>query len=46
MLDIMYEVPSRNDIERIVITEETVKNKAEPQYVLKDVSKQEDEKIG
>ena len=35
MMSIMYEVPSRDDIEKIIITKETVLNKAEPKYILK-----------
>lgn len=35
MLDIMYEIPSRNDIEKCIITEETVKNGKEPELILK-----------
>ncbi|MGB8656306.1 MAG: ATP-dependent Clp protease ATP-binding subunit ClpX [Candidatus Zixiibacteriota bacterium] len=32
MLDIMYEIPSRNDVEECTITEETVLSKAPPLY--------------
>lgn len=35
MMDLMYSTPSRNDIEKIIITRDTVMNKAEPKYVLK-----------
>ncbi len=35
MMQIMYSVPSRTDIEKIVITKETVINKSEPKYILK-----------
>jgi len=35
MMKLMYTVPSRNDIEKIIITRDTVINKAEPQYVTK-----------
>ncbi len=35
MMNIMYSVPSRDDIQKIIITKETVLNKEEPQYVLK-----------
>lgn len=38
MMNIMYGVPSRNDIERIIITKDTVINKAEPKYVLKSIN--------
>lgn len=36
MLDIMYEIPSREDIEKCLITKETVENKGEPTLVLSD----------
>ena len=35
MMQIMYTVPSRDDIQKIIITKETVTNKAEPKYVMK-----------
>ena len=35
MLDIMYEIPSRNDVEKVIITEETVNDKKAPELVLK-----------
>ena len=35
MMPIMYSAPSRNDIEKIIITRECVYKKAEPKYVLK-----------
>ncbi|MBM6619781.1 ATP-dependent protease ATP-binding subunit ClpX [Bacillus suaedaesalsae] len=36
MLDVMYELPSREDIEKCIITLETVKGDSEPKLVLKD----------
>lgn len=39
MLDIMYEMPSRDEIEKCVITKETIENKGEPTLVLSDKSK-------
>ena len=36
MLDIMYEVPSRDDIAKVIITLATVKDKAAPTYVLRE----------
>jgi ATP-dependent Clp protease ATP-binding subunit ClpX len=39
MLDIMYEIPSRDDIEKCIITKETVENKVEPTLVLSDKNK-------
>ena len=38
MLDIMYEVPSRDDIEKVTITLDTVRKKAPPIYTLKPAS--------
>ncbi|MDO5707973.1 MAG: ATP-dependent Clp protease ATP-binding subunit ClpX [Andreesenia angusta] len=35
MLDIMYEIPSRTDIEKCIITKDTVLNKTQPELVLK-----------
>lgn len=35
MLDIMYEIPSRNDVLKVTVTGETVKNGAEPIITLK-----------
>ena len=40
MLDIMYEIPSRDDIEKCVITKETVEKRIEPTLVLSDRKKQ------
>lgn len=39
LLDIMYEIPSRDDIEKCVITKETIENKGEPTLVLSDRKK-------
>jgi ATP-dependent Clp protease ATP-binding subunit ClpX len=30
MLDIMFEIPSRNDVAKVTVTEDTVKNKTAP----------------
>ena len=35
MTKIMYEIPSRDDIEEVIITKECVKHEAEPQLRLK-----------
>jgi ATP-dependent Clp protease ATP-binding subunit ClpX len=35
LMPLMYSVPSRNDISKIIITRETVTNKADPKYILK-----------
>jgi ATP-dependent Clp protease ATP-binding subunit ClpX len=39
MLDIMYDIPNREDIEKCVITMETIENKGEPTLVLSDRKK-------
>lgn len=36
MLDVMYELPSRDDIDKCVITKETVDSKAQPTLILTD----------
>ncbi len=36
MLDIMFDLPEREDIEKCVITKETIENKSEPTLVLSD----------
>ncbi|WP_102691170.1 ATP-dependent protease ATP-binding subunit ClpX [Rummeliibacillus pycnus] len=36
MLDVMFELPSRNDIVKCIITKETVTDKARPKLLLKD----------
>lgn len=48
MLDIMYEIPSRDDVEKVIITEETVKTKKAPELILKAAKNVADseEKIG
>ncbi len=35
MTDIMYEVPSRSDIKKVIITEDVVKKTAAPEYITK-----------
>ncbi len=40
MLDIMYEIPSRDDVLKCVITEETVRNSQEPTLLLKEATLQ------
>lgn len=39
MLDIMYEIPSRQDIEKVIITKECITDKAEPLVVIRKNSK-------
>ena len=36
MLDVMFELPSREDIKKCVITAETIRDKAEPKLLLED----------
>lgn len=36
MMDIMYEIPSRDDIKKIILTKESVKQDSDPVIVLKD----------
>lgn len=36
MLDVMFELPSREDIKKCVITAETIRDKAEPKLILED----------
>lgn len=35
MMNLMYTIPSRDDVQKIIITRDTVINKAEPKYILK-----------
>ncbi|WP_431027362.1 ATP-dependent protease ATP-binding subunit ClpX [Lysinibacillus sp. LZ02] len=46
MLDVMYELPSRDDIVKCIITAETITNKAEPKLLLADgtIYKKDNEK--
>ena len=39
MLDIMYEIPSRDDIEKCIITKDTILNSAEPTLLISDIKK-------
>lgn len=39
MLEIMFEIPSRDDIKKCVVTKETVENKQNPTLVLSETSK-------
>ncbi|SHH95838.1 ATP-dependent Clp protease ATP-binding subunit ClpX [Sporanaerobacter acetigenes] len=39
MLDIMYEIPSRDDVEKCIITRETILNGNEPTLVISDMKK-------
>ena len=42
MLPVMYELPSRNDVEKVIITAAAVRKEAGPTYVLKSESVPED----
>ena len=44
MLDIMYEIPSRQDVEKCIVTKESVMNHTPPLLVLKDHGKMKHEK--
>lgn len=39
MMDIMYEIPSRDDIEKVIITGDTIANGSEPKIILKTQDK-------
>ncbi|MBU5677219.1 ATP-dependent Clp protease ATP-binding subunit ClpX [Alkaliphilus sp. MSJ-5] len=39
MMDIMYEIPSRDDIDKVIITEDTIVNGSEPTIILKTLDK-------
>ena len=39
MMDIMYEVPSRDDIEKVVITKESITDNKQPYVILKSNKK-------
>lgn len=39
MLDIMYDIPSRDDIEKCIITKGTITNKAEPNIIYSEINK-------
>ncbi|RKD28972.1 ATP-dependent Clp protease ATP-binding subunit ClpX [Thermohalobacter berrensis] len=44
MLDIMYDIPSREDIEKCVITKECIKNKSNPTFLLSEKRKKNNKK--
>ena len=44
MMDIMYEIPSRDDIEKCIITKETIAEHKAPNLVLKSESSKKDPK--
>jgi ATP-dependent Clp protease ATP-binding subunit ClpX len=43
MLDLMYEIPSREDIEKIIIHEKVVTENAAPTIILKQSNKKDKE---
>ncbi len=42
LLEIMFDVPNRDDIAKIVVTEESIKDKTQPQIVFKQLAEDED----
>jgi len=44
MLDIMYDIPSREDIEKCLVTKDTIQNKSEPTLVLSEKRKKKSDK--
>ncbi|MEN1760021.1 MULTISPECIES: ATP-dependent Clp protease ATP-binding subunit ClpX [Anoxynatronum] len=45
MMDIMYEIPSRDDVEKVMITKETVKNNVPPTIILQKPDSKPKKKI-
>ena len=43
MLDVMYEIPSRNDVEKCIIIEDTIMKSAEPTLVYSEAKKRSKE---
>ena len=43
MTDIMFEIPSRDDVEKCIITKETIENSREPELVLVNREKKDEE---
>ena len=39
MLDVMYDIPSRDDIEKCIITKDTVENHSDPILILSEGQK-------
>ena len=39
MLNVMYEIPSRDDIEKCIITKDTILNQQEPMLIIADGQK-------
>ncbi len=44
MTEIMYEIPSRDDVEKCIITKETIEMKGRPKLVLKASSQLKDQR--
>jgi ATP-dependent Clp protease ATP-binding subunit ClpX len=36
MVDVMFEVPSKKDIKKVIIDEEVVKQRLKPKYIFKE----------
>ncbi|MDW7672267.1 MAG: ATP-dependent protease ATP-binding subunit ClpX [Bacillota bacterium] len=45
MMEIMYDVPSRDDVEKVVITKETVKNNVPPTVILQKADSKNKKKV-
>jgi ATP-dependent Clp protease ATP-binding subunit ClpX len=45
MMEIMYDVPSRDDVEKVVITKETVKNNVPPTVILQKPDSKNKKKV-
>lgn len=45
MTEIMFDIPSRNDIEKCIITKETIENNVAPTLILKEPSKGSSKKV-
>ncbi|MDD2216977.1 MAG: ATP-dependent Clp protease ATP-binding subunit ClpX [Eubacteriales bacterium] len=45
MTDIMYDIPSRNDIEKCIITKETIQNNVAPTLILRESTKGSSKKV-
>ncbi len=43
MLEVMYDIPSRDDVDRVVITEEVVRKENDPQLILKEKDQDQEE---
>jgi ATP-dependent Clp protease ATP-binding subunit ClpX len=39
MLDVMYDIPSANNIEKCIVTKDTIENRTEPELVVNENKK-------